>query len=93
MPLDLMCSLRWSTMFPLCTGAPKAVEVASPLTQTEQSITTTMELVTLRTRVSVRTSQVKMNQDMQGALANRSSVTLSAGMENVWSKLASYKEN
>ena len=73
-------------MFLLCTGAPKAVEVALPLTQMEQSITTTMGRAQLKTRVPVRTSQVKMNQDTQGALANRSSVTLSAGMENVWSK-------
>ena len=75
-------------MYLQCTGAPRVVEVASPLTQMEQFITTTMERVKLRTRVSVRTSQVKMNQDMQGALANRSYVILSAGMENAWSEFS-----
>ena len=70
-------------MFQQCTGALRVVEVAWPPIQMELSITTTMEHVRLRTHVSVRTSQAKMNQDMQGALASRSSVTLSAGMENV----------
>jgi hypothetical protein len=69
-----------------CTGALKAVEVASPLIQTEQSTTTTKGLVRLRTCASVRTNQAKMNQGMQAELANGSSVILSAGMENAWSK-------
>ena len=70
-------------MFQQFTGALRVVEVALPLIQMEPSITTTMELVKLRTCVSVRTSQVKMSQDMQGVLANRSCVTLNAGMGNV----------
>ena len=70
-------------MFQQCTGALKGVEVALHQIQTELSTTTTMGRVRLRTRASVRTSQAKMNQDTQGALASRSSVTLSAGMENV----------
>ena len=83
MPLDLTFSHHWSTMFQQCTGAPRVVEVAWPPIQMELSTTSTTERVRLRTRVSVRTSQAKMNQDMQEALASRSSVTLSAGMENV----------
>ena len=70
-------------MFLLFTGALRVVEVALLPTQTEPYTTTTMGLVRLRICVSVRISQVKMNQDMQGALANRSCVILSAGMENV----------
>ena len=71
-----------------CTGARRVVEVASHHTPMEPSTITTMECVRLRTRASVRTSQVKMNQDMQEALANRSYVILNAEMENVYSKLA-----
>ena len=70
-------------MFLLSTGALKDVEEALLLTTMELSTTTTMELASLRAHASVRTSLVKMNQDMLVALANRSSVILSAGMESV----------
>jgi hypothetical protein len=69
-----------------CTGALKAVEVASPLIPTELSTTTTEGLVRLRICASVRTNQAKMNQGMRAALANRPSVTLNVGMENAWRK-------
>ena len=69
--------------FPQFIGAPRAVEVDLLTIQMEPFTTTTMELVRLRTRVSVKTSQVKMDQDMQGVLVSRSFVILNAGMENV----------
>lgn len=75
-------------MFLLFTGALKVVEEALLQTTMELSISTTMELVSLRTHASVRTSWVKMNLDMLVVLASRSSVTLSAGMENVSSMFA-----
>ena len=70
-------------MFLLSTGALKAVEEALLPTTMEPSTTTTMELVNLKIHASVRTSQAKMNRDMLVALASRSSVILSAGMESV----------
>ena len=75
-------------MFLLFTGALKVVEEALLLTTMELSISITMVLVSLKTHVSVRTSQVKMNRDMLVVLANRSSVILSAGMESVSSMFA-----
>ena len=83
MPQTLMFYHHWSMMSQQSTGAQKVVEEVLLQTLMEPSTITTTELVTLRTIVSVRTSQVKVNQDMLVVPVNRFSVILNVEMENV----------